>query len=144
MNEEVGQGGWGHLEVWGKAEGGWRQCHRLTIYFYIQSKLKLKFPSSSLRVIEISTQCARREDDTFVERTPFKKHRKNCECCPVSHFIVRKQRLSWIQVLNCQNRNQCLNCRKSTQWQGLLLSCCGQLKNPKQQTRRCFYQCQAK
>ena len=26
---------------------------------------------------------------------------------------VRKQRLSSIQVLNCQNSNQCLNCQKS-------------------------------
>ena len=33
------------------------------------------------------------------------KHRKNCECCPVSLLIVRQQRLSWIQVLNCQNCN---------------------------------------
>ena len=41
------------------------------------------------------------------------KHRKNCECCPVSLLIVRKQRLSRIQVLNCQNSNQCLNCQKS-------------------------------
>ena len=31
----------------------------------------------------------------------------NCECCPVSRFIVRSQRLSWIQVLNCQHCNQC-------------------------------------
>ena len=41
------------------------------------------------------------------------KHRKNCECCPVSQLIVRKQRLSWIQVLNCQNCNQCLKCHLS-------------------------------
>ena len=40
-------------------------------------------------------------------------HRKNCECCPVSQLIVRSQRLSWIQVLNCQNCSQCLKCRKS-------------------------------
>ena len=40
------------------------------------------------------------------------KHRKNCECCPVSLFIARKQRLSWIQVLNFQNCNQCLKCHK--------------------------------
>ena len=48
----------------------------------------------------------------------FKKHRKNCECCPVSQLIVRSQRLSWIQVLNCQNCSQCLKCHKSL---GLLL-----------------------
>ena len=47
-----------------------------------------------------------------------KKHRKNCECCPVSQLIVRSQRLSWIQVLNCQNCSQCLKCHKSL---GLLL-----------------------
>ena len=41
------------------------------------------------------------------------KHRKNCECCPVSQLIVIQQRLSWIQVLNCQNCNQCLKCHKS-------------------------------
>ena len=41
------------------------------------------------------------------------KHRKNCECCPVSQLIVRSQRLSWIQVLNCQNCSQCLKCHKS-------------------------------
>ena len=39
------------------------------------------------------------------------KHRKNCECCPVSQLIVRTQRLSWIQVLNCQIYNQCLKCQ---------------------------------
>ena len=37
------------------------------------------------------------------------KHRKNCKCCPVSLLIVRKQRLPWIQVFNCQC--QCLNCK---------------------------------
>ena len=42
-----------------------------------------------------------------------KKHRKNCKCCQMSLLIVKKQRLSWIQVLNCQNSNQCLNCQKS-------------------------------
>ena len=46
------------------------------------------------------------------------KHRKNCKCCPVSQLIVRSQRLSWIQVLNCQNCSQCLKCHKSL---GLLL-----------------------
>ena len=46
------------------------------------------------------------------------KHRKNYECCPVSQLIVRSQRLSWIQVLNCQNCSQCLKCHKSL---GLLL-----------------------
>ena len=30
-----------------------------------------------------------------------KKHRKNCECCPVSLLIVRSQWLSWSQVLDC-------------------------------------------
>ena len=29
------------------------------------------------------------------------KHRKNCECYPVSLLIVRSQWLSWSQVLNC-------------------------------------------
>ena len=29
------------------------------------------------------------------------KHRKNCECCPVSLLIVRSQWLSWSQVLDC-------------------------------------------
>ena len=42
-----------------------------------------------------------------------KKHGKNYECCPVSLVIVRSQRLSWIQVLNCQNWNQCLKGHKS-------------------------------
>ena len=46
------------------------------------------------------------------------KHCKNCECCPVSQLIVRSQRLSWIQVLNCQHCSQCLKCHKSL---GLLL-----------------------
>ena len=41
-----------------------------------------------------------------------RKHRKNCECCPVSQLIDRYQRLSRIQVLNCQNCNQCLKCHK--------------------------------
>ena len=42
-----------------------------------------------------------------------KKHRKNCECCPVSLLIVRSQRLSWIQFLKCQRCNQCLKSLKS-------------------------------
>ena len=50
---------------------------------------------------------------TSLSRWLSTKHRKNCECCPVSLLIVRKQRMSWIQVLNCQNSNQCLNCQKS-------------------------------
>ena len=51
------------------------------------------------------------------------KHRKNCECCPVSQLIVRSQRLSWIQVLNCQNCSQCLKGHKSLRslLQGVLL-----------------------
>ena len=85
------------------------------------------------------------------------KHRKNCECCPVSQLIVRKQRLSWIQVLNCLYCNQCLKCpdiakvflvrsghlitlnkyhkghkslESHLEWQGhlLVLRCSGQLK----------------
>ena len=36
----------------------------------------------------------------------------------MSQLIVRSQRLSWIQVLNCQNCSQCLKCHKSL---GLLL-----------------------
>ena len=39
------------------------------------------------------------------------KHRKNCECCPVSLLIVRKQRMSLIHALDCQNSNRCLNCQ---------------------------------
>ena len=31
----------------------------------------------------------------------------------MSLLIVRSQRLSWIQVLNCQNFNQCLKCHKN-------------------------------
>ena len=37
---------------------------------------------------------------------------KNCKCCPVSLLIVRSQRLSRIQVPNCQNYYQCLKCHK--------------------------------
>ena len=37
-----------------------------------------------------------------------KKHRKNCECCPLSCTLnCWQQRLSWIQVLDCKNCNQC-------------------------------------
>ena len=55
------------------------------------------------------------------------KHRKNCECCPVSLLIVRRQRLSCIQVLNCQNWNYlCVkyhkdeggSCISQTNWRG--------------------------
>ena len=61
------------------------------------------------------------EDETFAPKEMIytdseekkEKHRKNCECCPVSQLIVRKQRLSWIQVLNCQNCNLCLKWHKS-------------------------------
>ena len=41
------------------------------------------------------------------------KHRKNCECCPVSQLIVRYWMIVWIQVLNCQKCNQCLKCQVS-------------------------------
>ena len=41
------------------------------------------------------------------------KHRKKCECSPVSLLNVRQQRLSRIQVLNCQHFNQYLKCHKS-------------------------------
>ena len=34
------------------------------------------------------------------------KHRKNCECSPVSQLIVRQQRLTLIQVLNCHYYNK--------------------------------------
>ena len=37
-----------------------------------------------------------------------KKHRRNCECCPVSLFIVRSQWLSRIQVLYCLKCQQFL------------------------------------
>ena len=63
----------------------------------------------------------------FVERCQKNpnNYKKNiariCECCPVSQLIVRWQRLSWIQVLNCQYCNQCLKCHKSL-W-SLLLGC---------------------
>ena len=50
---------------------------------------------------------------TFLNTGYKSKHRKNCECCPVSQLIVRYQRLSWIQVFNFQNCNQCLKCHKS-------------------------------
>ena len=53
------------------------------------------------------------QTSTFENRLWKTKHRKNCECCPVSLFIVRQQRLSWIQDLNCRNCNQCLKCHKS-------------------------------
>ena len=43
----------------------------------------------------------------------YTKHRKNWECCPVSLLIVRSSRLSWIQILNFQNCNQCLKCHMS-------------------------------
>ena len=38
---------------------------------------------------------------------------KNCDYCPLSLFQVK--RLSWIQVLNCQNCNPCLKCHKSAE-----------------------------
>ena len=64
--------------------------------------------------------CGQRDpgySDTLIDRQ--KKTRKNCECCPVSLLIVRQQRLSNIQVLNCQTCNQCPKCHKSP---GLSLS----------------------
>ena len=62
---------------------------------------------------------------TARRRTTIKaKHRKNCECCPLSQLIVRQQRLSWIQLLNCQNCNQCLKCHKSLDCLCHCLCCC--------------------
>ena len=40
------------------------------------------------------------------------KYRENCGFCPMSLFIVRQKVLSWIQVFDCKNCNQCLKCHK--------------------------------
>ena len=54
------------------------------------------------------------ELELLKEKNIWKKdHRKNCQCWSVSLLIVRCQRLSWIQFLDCQNCNQCLKCLKS-------------------------------
>ena len=61
--------------------------------------------------MSITMECVARRQSR--QRKIQNKHRKNCECCPVSQLIDRKQRLSLIQVLNCQYCNQCLKCHKS-------------------------------
>ena len=46
-------------------------------------------------------------------RGPRNKHRKNCECCPVSLLIVMSQWLSWIQVLHCPKWRQFHTCSQA-------------------------------
>ena len=38
----------------------------------------------------------------LIKNSVTSKHRKNCEYCPVPQLNIRWQRLSWIQILNCQ------------------------------------------
>ena len=69
-----------------------------------------------------SARCSRRNSFLFA------KHHKNCECCPVSQLILRYQRLSWIQVLNCQNCifkmvKNCLNCQKLSKIVKIVQNC---------------------
>ena len=75
--------------------------------------------------IKIIETAGKTLEQTLVNTDPFRgnqcndekcepnKHCKNCECCPVSLLIVRRQRLLWIQGLNFQNYNQCPKCHKS-------------------------------
>ena len=67
-----------------------------------------RFHSWGLQWNFMSQMDLKRYPDHIVCNVHTTKHRKNCECCPVSLLNVRSQRLSWIQVLNCQNCNQCL------------------------------------
>ena len=43
----------------------------------------------------------------------FKKHRKNCECCPRHSLFKGQNVIVNIVVLNCQKCNQCLKCQVS-------------------------------
>ena len=81
--------------------------------FYYWKVLKLLIVGQGAFYIVVNTRLLY----TWVPKK-LEKHCKNSECCPVSQLIVRSQRLSWIQDLNCQSFNQCLKCHKSL---GLLL-----------------------
>ena len=50
---------------------------------------------------------------TISRRTLFKKHRKNCECCPRPSFFKGHNVIVNVIVLNCQKCNQCLKCQVS-------------------------------
>ena len=77
--------------------------------------LKAGLPTDQLDPVTQSEVAAWKwiKGDYRVAGVQVRKHRKNCECCPVSQLIDRKQRLLLIQVLNCQYCNQCLKCHKS-------------------------------
>ena len=83
-----------------------RKLRKLFVFITTTKPVRLLFTVQLL--IIIIPQCSKSSE----------KHRKNCKCCPVSLLIARSQRLSCIQVLNCQNCSQCLKCHKSL---GLLL-----------------------
>ena len=70
----------------------------------------------------VQSQTQWRVDNFGVRTICGTKHRKNCECCPVSLLIFRSQRLSWIQVLKCHKSlglslsKIVLNCKILVKW----------------------------
>ena len=81
-----------------------KRCHILSLIFLIFYMYILKHCHMAARRICFSRQRHNWPKAPAAAHQPpdmhTNKHRKNCECCPVSQFIVRSQRLSWIQVLD--------------------------------------------
>ena len=84
-----------YIITWGMIQGG---ANSETMSWW-RGKGRPHWPS-------LLTKASPPSDSHYFRRQIMKKHRKNCECCPVSLLIVRSQWLSWSQVLNC------LKCRK--------------------------------
>ena len=103
---------WGLLSTLIIKYGDWTSPLPTLSRFYKKKRLRLDifFLENTTKIPYNVMKCLTANDN---------KHRKNCECCPVSLLIVRQQRLLWIHVLNCQNCNYCLKCHKSL---GLSLS----------------------
>ena len=79
------------------------RAERTTCWFDLSIiKVDFNFQNNSSKTWLQTSSCI---NSNWIYKTPkwswSKKHCKNCECCPVFLLIVRSQRLSWIQDLNC-------------------------------------------
>ena len=88
----------------------WFFCDRIQ---KVSAHKSIHMTKLSMKFLECTGQRWARRGLSNTSKECQKKHCKNCKCCPASLLIVRQQRLSWIQVLNCQNCNQCLKGHKS-------------------------------
>ena len=60
------------------------------------------------------TKCGGKSESVTIIMRRYKKHRKNCECCP-RHSLFKGHNVNVnIVVLNCQKCDQCLKCQVSS------------------------------